>query len=271
MPVAGWRGSIAATRLKKFFPYYRHLWEVKGVFTWGVVAGLVYAVATGAGLPLMTKVVFPILFNEGDKNGASEWYLNWITGLVGNITPNQLLIYTCLWIPVIFAIRGVASFANSYLITLAGTRVIEMIRTDLFVKLQTLPLSFFKRNSSGDLLARVMNDTQMLRQVVAQASSDLIKQPATLISALGFIIYLSITDEKFFIAVIALLTVPVCVFLIRMAGKKLARRAKSLQSRGGDLSASLSESLQSALEIRAFNLQKSQTENFTGASERSSG
>lgn len=236
---------------------------MKGAFTWGVVAGLVYAVATGAGLPLMTKVVFPVLFNEGDKNGASEWYLGWINDRMGSVSQNELLIYTCMWIPVMFAIRGIASFANSYLITLAGTRVIEMIRTDIFVKLQALPLSFFKRNPSGDLLARVMNDTQMLRQVVAQASSDLIKQPATLISALGFIIYLSITDEKFFIAVIALLTVPVCVLLIRMAGKKLARRARALQSRGGDLSASLSESLQSALEIRAFNLQKAQTENFT--------
>jgi len=249
--------------LKKFLPYYRHLWEVKWHFLTGVVAGLVYAVATGAGLPLMTKVVFPVLFNEGDKNGASEWYLSWLNDRLGSVSQNELLIYTCMWIPVMFAIRGVASFTNSYLITLAGTRVVEMIRTDLFVKLQTLPLSFFKRNQSGDLLARVMSDTQMLRQVVAQASSDLIKQPATLISALCLIIYLSITDEKFFIAVIALLTVPVCVLLIRMAGKKLARRAKSLQSRGGDLSASLSESLQSALEIRAFNLQKAQTENFT--------
>ena len=249
--------------MKKFLPYYRHLWEVKWHFLTGVVAGLVYAVATGAGLPLMTKVVFPVLFNEGDKNGASEWYLSWLNDRLGSVSQNELLIYTCMWIPVMFAIRGVASFTNSYLITLAGTRVVEMIRTDLFVKLQTLPLSFFKRNQSGDLLARVMSDTQMLRQVVAQASSDLIKQPATLISALCLIIYLSITDEKFFIAVIALLTVPVCVLLIRMAGKKLARRAKSLQSRGGDLSASLSESLQSALEIRAFNLQKAQTENFT--------
>ena len=250
--------------MKKFLPYYRHLWEVKGVFIWGVIAGLVYAIATGLGLPLMTKVVFPILFNESEQNGASEWYMAWLSDRLGSVSQDQLLIYTCLWIPIMFAIRGVASYSNSYLINLAGTRVIEMVRTDLFVKLQRLPLAFFKSNQSGDLLARVMNDTQMLRQVVAQASSDLIKQPATLISALSFIIYLSITDEKFFIAVIALLTVPVCVFLIRILGKKLSRRAKALQQRGGGLSSMLSESLQSALEIRAFNLQEAQTKNFTG-------
>ena len=235
---------------------------VKWQFLTGVAAGLVYAVATGAGLPLMTQVVFPVLFN--DTAETSQWYVSWLTSWLGEISRDELLIYTCLLIPVVFLVRAAAAFTNSYFIQLAGTKVVERIRTDLFSKLQTLPLSFFKHNKSGDLLARVMGDTQMLRQVVAQASSDLIKQPATLVAALTVIVSLSIRDEKFFIAVIALLTVPVCVMLIRAAGKKLARRAYSLQSRGGDLSASLSESLQSALEIRAFNLQKAQTDNFTG-------
>ena len=233
---------------------------MKGAFITGVLAGLVYAAATGAGLPLMTKVVFPILF--GSEDSSSEWYATWLAERLGDVSRNELLIYTCLWIPAMFLIRGVAAFTNAYFIQHAGTKVVEMIRTDLFVKLQSLPLAYFKRNKSGDLLARVMNDTQMLRNVVAQASSDLIKQPATLISALSIVIYLSITDEKFFIAVIALLTVPVCVMLIRQAGKKLATRAASLQARGGDLSASLSESLQSALEIRAYNLQEAQTNAF---------
>jgi ABC-type multidrug transport system fused ATPase/permease subunit len=48
-----------------------------------------------------------------------------------------------------------------------------------------LPLSFFRNNRSGDLLARLMGDTEILRQVIAQGSSDLIKQPATLIAALA--------------------------------------------------------------------------------------
>jgi subfamily B ATP-binding cassette protein MsbA len=233
---------------------------VKGPFITGVLAGLMYAAATGAGLPLMTKVVFPILF--GSEDTSSEWYVAWLTSQLGEISKNELLIYTCMWIPAMFLIRATAAFTNAYFVQYAGTKVVELIRTDIFVKLQSLPLSYFKRNKSGDLLARVMNDTQMLQQVVAQASSDLIKQPATLISALGIVIYLSITDEKFFIAVIALLTVPACVMLIRQAGKKLATRARTLQERGGDLSASLSESLQSALEIRAYNLQEAQTRTF---------
>lgn len=246
--------------LKEFLPYYRHLWNVKGVFAAGVIAGVVYAAASGLGLPLMTKVVFPVLFES--EAAESSWYVGWLTARMGEISRDQLLIFTCLWIPAVFLLRAIAAFANGYLIQYVGMRVVEAIRIDLFEKLQTLPLAFFKRNPSGDLLARLLNDTQMLQQVIAQASNDLIKQPATLLFALGYVGHMAWRDRSAFIALIALLTVPLCIMVIRTAGKKLTARARTLQTRGGDLSASLSESLQSALEIRAYNLQEIQTRTF---------
>jgi len=233
---------------------------VKWLFLAGVACGLVYALASGAGLPLMTKLVFPVLFNTDPA--VEKPYEIWMRGRMGAISRDQLLLLTCLWIPFIFIIRGVSGYANSYLIQFAGLRVLEEIRSDLFVKLQGLPLSFFRNNRSGDLLSRMMNDTSVLRQVIAQASSDLIKQPATLISAFSVLIYLAVKDRSFFIALIALITVPLCVMLIRYAGKRLTSKARKLQARGGDLSATLTESLQSPVEIRAYNLETRQIANF---------
>jgi len=234
--------------------------KVKGCFLIGVAAGVVYAAASGAGLPLMTKIVFPILFSE--KVDLTNPYVIWLTSKLGEISRNDLLIYTCLWIPAVFLIRAVAGYTNAYFIQYTGMRVVESIRTDLFIKLQSLPLAFFRKNTSGDLLARVMNDAQLLQQVIAQASSDLIKQPATMLFALAMVGWMSYRDKSLFIALIALVSVPICIFAIRFAGKKLTKRAAALQSRGGDLSASLSENLQSALEIRGYNLQQSQIDRF---------
>jgi len=246
--------------VKKFLPYYRHLLAVKWPFIAGVSCGMVYAVASGAGLPLMTKLVFPVLFNASSE--ATKPYEVWLRGLIGGVSHETLLLVTCLWIPFIFLIRAIAGYANAYLIQLSGLRVLESIRTDMFVKLQGLPLSFFKKNRSGDLLARLMSDTEILRQVLANASSDLIKQPVTLISAFAVLIYLSFKDHSIFIALIALITVPVCVIVIRAAGKRLADRARSLQNQGGNHTATLSESLQSSLEIRAYNLEERQISEF---------
>ena len=250
--------------MKQFFPFYRHLLTVKWHFLLGVVCGLIYAVASGAGMPLMTKVVFPVLFHEKGPQ-ADQAYVAWLQSWLGTLSPDLFLFITCLWIPFVFVVRGVSSYTNGYMIQYSGQRVLEEVRTDMFVKLQNLPLSFFKVSRSGDLLSRLMGDTQLLRQVLVDASSDLIKQPATLISAFSVLVYLAIKDHSFFIALISLMTVPVCVFVIRAAGKRLASRARELQAQTGELSASLSESLQSSLEIRAYNLEERQVRQFREA------
>ncbi len=184
--------------------------------------------------------------------------MDWVREQLGTISPSRLLLITCLWIPVVFAIRGVAGYANSCLTTYTGLRVLESIRLDLFAKLQSLPLAFFHRNKSGDLLARLMSDTELLRQVVVQNSNELIKQPATLLAAVGFLGYQAWEDRSLMLVLIAVVSIPVCVSIIRLVGKRLTRRARQLQAHGGDLTATLTETLQSPLEIRAYNLQERQ-------------
>ncbi len=240
--------------------YYKYLWPVRWQFALGVFAGLIYALASGAGMPMMLKVVFPVIFKEG--GGSHEWYYVWMREHLGDISQQRLVLITCLWLPLVFAIRSAADFVNAYFIQFAGQRVLEDIRVDLFVKLQSLPLSFFKKNTSGDLLARLMSDTALLRQMVANVSSDLIKQPVTLLGALGYLIYNAYTSDSFFIALIAIVTIPACVLVIRSAGNKLAKRARALQNQGGTLTAALSESLQAPLEIRAYNLEERQISVF---------
>ncbi len=243
---------------RRFAPYYHHLREVKLPFAGGILAGVLYSVASGAGLPLLISVVFPVLFN--DKDPGAKWYHEWLQSLLKGASRDELLLVTCLWIPFIFSVRAIAGYLNSYLIEYTGMRVVQGIRVDVFTKLQALPLAFFHKNRTGDILARLMSDTESLRQVVAQVSSDMIKQPTTLISALGYLGYQAFRNQSFFIALIVVLSIPPCVAVIRIAGRKLARRAIILQEKNGDLSAILTESLQSPLEIRAYNLEDRQIE-----------
>ena len=247
--------------MNRYYPYFKYLRVVRWQFVGGVLAGLVYALASGLGMPLMVDVVFPVLFKAADK-GNHAWYSIWMTEMLGSISHERLLFLTCLWIPLIFLFRAVASYTNSYLIQYVGQRVLEDIRLDLFIKLQSLPLSFFKKNKSGDLLARLMSDTAVLKQIVANVSSDLIKQPATLLGALTYLVIKAYKDHSFFIALIAMISVPLCVLLIRAAGKKLAKRARALQDQGGTMTAALAETLQAPLEIRAYNLEQRQTKAF---------
>jgi hypothetical protein len=97
--------------VKQYLPYYRHLRAVKWPFLAGVISGLVYAAASGVGLPLMVDVVFPILFNEASK--ADNWFYLWMQDQLSTFSHDRLLLFSCLWIPFIFAIRGAAAYANA--------------------------------------------------------------------------------------------------------------------------------------------------------------
>ncbi len=246
--------------MKRFLPLYRHLYLVKWPFSLGVLSGFVYAISSGAGIPMMLNTVIPILF-EADAPQSSA-FMRFIETWLGEVPRDTLLLLTCLLMPLVMLCRAGASFANAYLIQLSGHRVLEELRADMFTKLQSLPLAFYKKNRAGDLLARLMGDTQQLRGVLVNCSSDLIKQPATLIAALGVLAYMSLTSRSFFIALISMLSVPLCVMVIRFASKRLGEKARALQSESGNLSATLTESLQSPLEIRAYNLEERQIKTF---------
>src|SRR5690606_23111398 len=111
--------------------------------------GLIYGIANGAGLPLMAKEVFPRIFGE-----QAELLETWEIVLVA------------LWLPGIFLIRGIAGYFNAYLIQYSGVRVLEALRVAYFDKLQRLPLAFFSRGSSGDLMARGLGDTAQLQNTL---------------------------------------------------------------------------------------------------------
>lgn len=247
--------------MKRFRPYFKYFRPVRLQFVGGILAGLLYAAATGLGLPLATKLVFPVIFNELPE-GEIHPYLEKTQEFLGNLSPDHLLLATCLWLPFVFLMRAIGGYINAYLINYVGYRVVEGIRDSAFARLQALPVSFFQKFRSGDLLARLTGDTEILRQVVAQVSADIIKQPLTLAGALVFLIWEATKNDGNFVVIIVLISIPLCIFPIRLAGRKLAKRAQKLQDTAGDLSGQVSESLQAPLEIRAYNLQQTTLDKF---------
>ncbi|MDA7929999.1 ABC transporter ATP-binding protein/permease [Akkermansiaceae bacterium] len=242
--------------MKRFQPYLKYFKPVKWHFAGSVIAGLVYAAATGAGLPLAAKVVFPLIFDDdGGEDEKSSFFVealqNWFTGL-----PDEwLLVAACAWLPLMFLFRAVGGFINTYLISYCGYRFLEQIRDEVFTKLQSLPVAFFQKHQAGDLLARLIGDAEIVRSTVGKVSVDLIKQPAVLIAALWFLLSEAASNKGTSMVLFAILSIPVCILPLRAIAKKLGKKAKSLQASAGDLSGQISESIQAPLEIRAYNMQ----------------
>lgn len=242
--------------------YYSLLGQVRNTFGAGILAGLIYGAASGLGLPMISKFVFPILFQDQNKIAAlpqwiKDFHQHWFHGDLQILT-----LIVCLFIPAIFAIRGLSGFLNTYLINKSGYLILEKIRTMAFEKLQRLPISYYHGNKSGDLLSRLTYDAEVIRTAIAQGSNDLIKQPATLIFALVFLVSESVKNQSMATALIGLLSIPLCVLPISRAGKRIGKRSKEVQKQMGETSSTINETLQSPLEIRVYQLEKRQQDTY---------
>jgi subfamily B ATP-binding cassette protein MsbA len=169
-------------------------------------------------------------------------------------------------IPLIFLIRAVSGYLNSYFTQLAGVRILEAIRVDYFAKLQRLSLSFLQNKQSGDLLSRGLADTAQLQFTLTQIANDGIKQPATLIGALVYLIYEALHQQSVLFALLCLAIVPLTVLPIRYVGRKVIKRAAQMQSQLGNVTGQFSENLAAAREVRAFSLEDHEVARFGAAS-----
>jgi len=239
-------------KISSLLPYFLYLKPYWVAFTGALFFGAIYGISSGFGLPFMTDQVFPKIFpSEKDAIRLTSW---------------EIFFYVS-WFPIVFFIRGVSSFFNSYLINFCGMKVLEKIRIEVFAKIQRLPLAFFQQHKSGDLLSRVTADTAQLQSAVLSVSNDLIRQPITFIGAITALAVMAIQREGMAFILLCLVAIPLCVFPIRRVGALLMKKALNLQQRAGGLSSVLSENLSGPAEIRSLNLQGREIERFRKQSE----
>ena len=246
--------------IKRLIPYFNYLIPVRYKFIAGILFGILFSISSGLGVPLMAETVFPVLFGNAEK--SPEWLLNLANVYFDGELEGGFLIMCCLTMPLIIFIRTLAAIGNAYFMTFVGVHVIQAIQTDMFRKVQFLPLSFLNKFTTGEMNAAVMGYPTQIKAMIVDTSNQLIKEPLTLISAIAFLTYKSFTSESFFMAIIGMMSIPPIILLIRRVGNYLLVRAKQLVKMGEMLGSWTIESFQSPVEIRAYNLQGNQIKNF---------
>lgn len=231
--------------LKRFAPHLRHLRDVRGHFIAALLCAAVYGVASGFGVPYMMRFVFPKVFAEGAEA----------------LTRMQIIGYA-LWLPAIFFVRGISGYLNQYLINFCGYRVLEGVRTDYFAKLQRLPLAFFHKHGTGDLISRGLADTNQLQMTLTNSANEAFKQPVIFLSAIGALIYLSFENENVVFMLLCVISIPLAIVPIRIVGQNLLRRARQVQHSMGSVTERFSENLGALREVRAFGLEDREEARF---------
>lgn len=243
---------LAKPFLRKYLPRYRSL------IVSGIIAGVIAAAAAGVGLPVIVQSIVPIVFGT---EAAPEWFLSLIRIFAPWVSSGEDAAVITMWaaalfIPVVMMLRGLATYFNAYLLTKAGVGMMTDIRTDLFARLQRLSFSFHDRNTRGKLMTTVIQYTQTVQQLLTQVLNDLVVQPLTLVAAIGYLVYVSVTDSSAAVLLGNLIITALCIPLVRWVGKRMVKKMRKVMAGMNSVTSDVEEALGAQREVRAFNLQK---------------
>jgi len=183
---------------------------------------------------------------------------DFILPLVGDPAPIFTPLLYALFIMGSIYLAGALStlFFNRMMITISQG-VQKVIRDQLFVHLQKLPISFFDKNPHGDLISRFSNDVDALRNLIGQSISVVVTTLLSLSLTFIAMIYMSFT-----LTVVVILMIAINFVFITRLSKQSSKYFKIRQEVTGKLTAHIEEMVGSQKVVKVFNHEKESKDGF---------
>ena len=205
----------------------------------------------------MVSVVGFLMFAAADI-AAVEWIRRIIAFI--NSDKTDFSIYLVLALIFIALGRGIGFFIGNYFMSRVGFGIVHDLRSELFTKLINLPKIYFDQNQSGQLINRITFTTTQVSGAASNAIKTFVREGFLLI---GLMVYMLSLNWK--LTLLLLVTTPFIALIVYVAGKRLRKLAKTIQTAMGDVTHLASEAVDGNLEIKSFNAESYETERFLKA------
>jgi len=198
-----------------------------------------------------------ILFASADI-AAVEWIRRIIEYI--NSDQDDFSIYLVLALIFIALGRGAGFFVGNYFMSRVGFGIVHDLRSELFSKLINLPKNFFDQNQSGQLINRITFTTTQVSGAASNAIKTFVREGFLLIGLLAYMLTLN-----WKLTLLLLITTPFIALIVYVAGRRLRKLAKTIQTAMGDVTHLASEAVDGNLEIKSFNAEKYEKDRFLAA------
>ena len=167
-----------------------------------------------------------------------------------------------LFMAVIFVVGALSSFIYNRAMMSISQRILKDIRDDMFAKMQTLPIRYFDTHTHGDILSHYTNDTDALRQMLAQSVPQIISSAMTLAAVFAAMVFTSVYLTIFVIAFVAFLLY-VTKLVTGRSGKYFVKQQASL----GNINGYIEEMINGQKTIKVFCHEQKAKEGFDAKNE----
>ena len=160
------------------------------------------------------------------------------------------------------AVKGAATYWQSYYISWVGLRIIADMQNRLFTHLMKMDLQFFHDNATGTLVSRFTNDINQMRAAVSNALAGTGRDSLSVIALVGVMFY-----QDWRLALISFFAFPAAVYPVQRFGKRLRRVVVNTQEHLGSFVARLDQSFQGMRVVKAYGMERHEEEGVAGITE----
>ena len=251
----------------KYFARYKGY--IAGTFAMNILAALFNVFSFSILLPIL-QILFKV---NTERYEFIEWGTGGINNLVevlknngyyysqlmvDNYGPSTTLLILGIMLACLTLLKTSTYFAGSAFLMPLRTGIVRDIRTDIYKKILSLPLSFFSEERKGDILARVSTDVNEIDGSITSSLDMIIKNPIFILVYVGTMFAMSWQLTLF-----TLLVVPLLAGGIGRIGKKLKQSSLYAQSKWSDGISQIEETLGGLRIIKAFIAERKMEERFT--------
>ena len=265
---------------------YRRLASYLKPYKWrfglGILFGALYGVVNGA-MILVINYVTNVVFGDSkslddfqkvkdkvapeDFKEAEESFKKVEEVLIKNSEAvsefNSDILFVALLIPMIMVARGLCGYLNAYCMLWCSLRVLSDIRVKLYRKLMGQSIDYFNQSKGGEIMQTVFNQTRLAQQTLTTASSDIIKQPIAIVSAVAAIFYI---DWKF--ALCALVLFPLCILPVILAGRKVRKSGSKEEEEAEKMMVVMQEAISGIQVVKSHAREDYEVDKFVAANSR---
>jgi len=160
-------------------------------------------------------------------------------------------------IVLVFFLRAIFLYGQTYLMSYIGQKVIIDIRETVYRHLQRLSLSYYEKRQTGQLMSYITNDVAAVQGALVESMIELVQEGMTLVGSLAVMFYL-----HWQLTLLTLVTAPLVGQAMNIFGKKLRKSSALVQERTADITSVLQESISSVRVIKSFAREDFEIERF---------
>lgn len=180
-------------------------------------------------------------------------------GLSGK-NPSVLFIMAFVVMGLVFA-RGISAFLSDYFMSWVGSHVVMKLQREVFSHMIGMPMSFFDKHNTGNLLSKVTYDASQVSSAASSTLVALIREGVTVVGLLAMMFY-----HSWQLSLIFFLVGPIVGVLLTVISRRFRRLSRQIQQAMGNITTSTEQMLRGHREVLMFGGQQVESDRFAKVS-----